>query len=218
MDSRQPIAYTVCRSSIERHAKSRVTVEPIKYEWCPIKKRGLTEFTYTRYLVPWLCDYKGDALFVDADIILRADVNDLRKLIDPLAAVSVVKNSLRFEWPSVMFFNCALCKILTPEYIEENTPQDLAWAKTFAELPREWNHCVGYDEPMPDAKLVHFTQGIPCWNETRACEFSREWMEEFKIANSTVSWAELMGNSVHAKPVIRRLRESGGDELQRARV
>ena len=220
VDRRQPLAYSVCRSSIERHAKNRINIEPLMLEKLPIKRRGLTDFTYSRYLVPWLCDYRGTALFLDADIILRTDIGELFRLLEtqyPIRhpetsewtykpSVCVVKNTkVRFEWPSVMFFHCSECKELTPELIETGNPTDLGWANFIGELPKEWNHCVGYDEPDPHAKLVHYTQGIPCWPETKDCEFSKEWHEEAKYAFGTVSWIELMGSSVHAKPVMERL-------------
>lgn len=66
------------------------------------------------------------------------------------------------------------------------------------ELPAAWNHIVGYDEPRTDAKLVHFTQGIPAFPEIRGCEYTEQWMEEQKKANTTEPWAQLMGPSVHA--------------------
>lgn len=206
VDKRQILAYTVARSSIERHASARVAVEPLFYEWMPVKRRGLTDFTYTRYAVPHLCGFKGRALFVDGDIVVRGDVHELASLTDPLAQVSVSKNKLRFEWPSVMFFNCGACLKLTPEYIETNSCNDFAWAKNVGDLPPEWNHLVGYDEPNPNAKLIHYTRGIPCWKITQDCEHSATWLDEFKHAVGTVSWEELMGNSVHAESLLRELR------------
>lgn len=202
MDKRQPVAYTVCRSSIERRAKGRVSVEPIRIEWTPITRRGLTDFTFARYAVPWLCGYHGIAVFMDADVIVRGNIHELAVLAleNP---VSVVKGKVKFEWPSVMVFRCDLCHSLMPEYINDtrNQPQLLAWATKVGELPSEWNHCVGYDNPRRDAKLVHFTAGIPCWPETDGCEYAQEWHEELEYACSTVTWRELMGRSVHAEMV-----------------
>ena len=57
---RQPLAYHVCRSSIERHAGARVQVEPLRLKWLPIRRRGLTDFTFSRYLCPYLCGYEGE--------------------------------------------------------------------------------------------------------------------------------------------------------------
>ena len=197
-DKRQPLAFTVCRSSIERRASQRVQIEPLMLDWMPIKRRGLTDFSFSRYLVPKLCGYMGDAIFMDPDIIV---LDDIFKMLDHYYnrnPVSVVKNKLKFEWSSMMLFNNALCTNLTPEFVETGSPQKFEWADNVGELPPEWNHCVGYDDPNPNAKLIHFTKGIPCWPETKDCEFAKEWVEEANYAMGTVSWQELMGNSVHA--------------------
>jgi lipopolysaccharide biosynthesis glycosyltransferase len=186
----------------------------------PIQRRGLTDFTFSRYLIPYLDSYMGSALFLDADIIVVDDIMKLIEVVGDLAttlnkpeseipAVWMVKNpKVRFEWPSVMYFNNWLCKKLTPEFVEKDAPQKLDWAHKVGELPKEWNHCVGYDEPNSDAKIIHYTQGIPCWPETKDCEYADKWNTEFQHANGTVSWADLMGSSVHAKPVLERLRKT----------
>jgi lipopolysaccharide biosynthesis glycosyltransferase len=219
-DHRQPLAYNVCQHSIHRHASKAVDIQPLMLKKLPIKRRGLTDFTYSRYLIPYLDGYLGSALFLDADIIVRDDIFKLYEIVgEPISnshlseeqyaelpAVWVVKNKkVRFEWPSVMYFNNWKCNQLTLEYIETGSPQTFEWARKVGELPQEWNHCVGYDEPNDEAKIVHFTQGIPCWPETRDCEYADKWNEEFQHTNGTVSWADLMGNSVHAKPVLERL-------------
>lgn len=199
-DPRQPIAYNVCRSSIERHASGRVQIEPLILKNLPITRKGLTEFTYSRYLVPYLCDYRGKAVFLDGDIILLGDILEMPVNDSPVA---VVKNPrVRFEWPSVMYFDNALCSELTPEYIEKGNPQSFEWASHVGELPKEWNHCVGYDSPNPDAKVIHFTAGIPVWEETKDCERSIDWYKEFQIMNSTVSYDALMKGSVHDKNLV----------------
>ena len=197
-DKRQPLAYQVCRSSIEKRASRRVRIEPLMIDWSPITRRGLTDFTFTRYLVPYFCQYAGDALFIDPDVIVLDDIIKIFDHYDHRNAVSVVKNPIRFEWPSLMLFNNALCTKLTPEFIESGSPQNLEWAESIGELPKEWNHLVGYDAPNKDAKVVHFTKGIPCWPETNKGEFAQEWCDEANYSNSTVTWQELMGNSVHA--------------------
>lgn len=150
--------------------------------------------------------FRGPALFLDADILCLSDIAELFALNDYSKAVQVSQNKLRFEWPSVMLFNCDKCWKLTPETIdnEDFKPQALEWGSV-GDLPSEWNHLVGYDEPKP-AKLIHFTQGIPLFPEVRDCEYSKEWILEANKANSSVSWKELMGNSVHAKPVLEHAR------------
>ena len=205
-DPRQPLAYSVCASSVLRHAGKRVSVEPIGlYDWVPgFTRRGLTSFSLIRYLCPMLCNYEGISIFMDGDIVVRGDVNELAKCLKEHEAVAVAQHIARFEWPSVMVFNNAKCMDLTFEYVNnpETAPQSLKWAKTLGLIPPEWNHCVGYEPHNEAAKLIHFTCGLPCWPETKECPHSDKWWDEFKYANSTVSWNDLMSTSVHRDLVL----------------
>jgi lipopolysaccharide biosynthesis glycosyltransferase len=172
----------------------------------PVKRRGLTEFTYSRFLVPYLCGFAHQAVFMDADIVVKSDIVELFDQIDLTCSVQVMQDQARFEWASVMLFNNGKCRTLTPEYVNDEANQlfDLAWADKVGTLAPEWNHCVGYAEPK-EAKLYHYTQGLPCWYETRGLPEDQAWLEEHKHLLHTVGWTELMGGSVHAKPVIRRM-------------
>jgi hypothetical protein len=209
-DKRQPLAYTVCQHSIQRHATRRVHIEPLILDRLPIQRRGLTDFTYTRWLVPWLCDFRGDALFLDPDTIARGDVTEIPQIADPAMAASVVQGKLKFEWASLIYFQCGngSCLTLTPEYVANEThqPADFSWVAEgrLGNLPPEWNHLVLYDPPNPAAKVIHYTAGIPCWPETAKCEAAELWHEEAQAALSTVSWQDLMGKSVH-RPAVEAL-------------
>lgn len=196
VDSRQYLSYNVCRFSIERRASKPVQIMPLRLDWMPIKRRGLTDFSFSRYLVPYLCGYEGEALFMDPDMLVLDDIHKLSELAGD-EAVSVVKNTKRFEWSSLMYFRNSQCRQLTPELIESGAPQSFSWAPSVGALPSQWNHLVGYDAPRDDAKIVHYTMGIPCWPETSNCEYSHEWKKEANQAMGSVSWQELMGNSVH---------------------
>lgn len=205
VDPRQPLAYTVLQSSIIRRSSVPVQITPLLLHQLPIKRTGLTEFTYARYVVPYICDYEGYAVFMDADMMCLADINELFEIAKHSDdSVHVVKSHMRFEWPSLMVFNNAKCKKLTLEHIETDSPAKLEWADGVGELPSEFNHLVGYDEPK-GAKVVHFTQGIPCWPETNTCEYAEEWEAEKRAALNTCTWKELMGKSVHAEPVLKRM-------------
>lgn len=206
-DARQPLAYTICQHSILRHATRRVQIEPLILAHMPMQRRGLTDFTYTRWLVPWLCDFRGDALFIDPDTIVRGDVTEIPRLADPSMAASVVQGRLQFEWASLIYFQCGnfACRTLTPEYVADEThqPAKFDWvpAGRLGALPAEWNHLVLYDPPNPDAQIIHYTAGIPCWPETERCEAAALWHEEVQAALATVSWEALMGRSVHRAAV-----------------
>jgi lipopolysaccharide biosynthesis glycosyltransferase len=204
-DHRQPIAYTTLAYSLMKRSMKPIAITPLVLSTLPINRQGLTPFTYSRFLVPWLCDYQGWAVFLDSDILALDDINTLMEFADPDKAVMVSKNDLRFEWSSVMLFNCAKCEMLNPGFVQEAPqPHSLGWAKNVGELPARWNHLVGYDEPKA-ASLVHFTQGLPCFPETHDCEYGEVWRTDAREAMSALSWQELMGNSVHAESVKKRL-------------
>ena len=208
IDERQPIAYHVLVSSIQRRASKPVAITPLILEQLPMKRRGLTSFTYSRYLVPYLCNYEGQALFIDSDMLLLGDISELfDSATDSSVDVVPFAGNFSFERPSVMLFNCAECRDLTPEYIETGTPQDFSWAKSIGHLSSDWNHLVGYSPANPNAKLIHYTQGVPGYKECRDCEYAQEWFDEKEVMLNHCSWLEIMGNSVHAKPVLDKLRD-----------
>lgn len=208
VDPRQPVGLTVLQHSIHWRSSRPVALQPLILKQLPIKRRGLTEFTYSRFLVPWLCGFKGSALFMDADILVTGDIAELMACADMQWDVQVMQDQPRFEWPSVMLFNNPRCTILTPEFIDDkkNVLFDLAWAKSVGTFPSDFNHCVGYRD-NPEAKLHHFTQGIPVWPQTRGNHPEDAlWLKEHRMANSSVSWQELMAASVHAASTMEQYR------------
>lgn len=218
VDPRQPVGFSVLQHSIHARASRPVSVQPLILRHLPIKRRGLTEFTFSRFLVPWLCDFRGPAIFMDADILVTGDIAELIDCAESIAYdVQVMQEQPRFEWPSVMLFNCARCRILTPEYVDDasNDLYSLNWARKVGTFPAEWNRCVPYGEQAGPAKLYHFTQGLPVWPETRGNYAEDElWLDEHRRANGTVSWAELMGNSVHAAHTLKRYRMRQGSKVE----
>lgn len=204
-DHRQPVSYNVLQHSILRHAKKPVSITPLMLDTLPLKRQGLTPFTFSRFLVPYLCDFQECwALFLDIDMLLLDDINKLFEMADDKYAVMVSKNEHTFEWASAMLFNCAHPenKVLKPDYIEfAEKLHQIHWVRdksAIGDLPREWNHLVGYDAPRDDAKLVHYTQGVPFYPETKESEYGEQWRHELKMLSSSMPWVSLMGNSVHA--------------------
>lgn len=212
-DPRQPASFATLVHSLIGYSSKPLAITPLVLPTLGLRREGLTPFTFSRFLVPRLMQYRGWALFLDIDMMARGDIAELFALAEPQYKVMVVKNKLRFEWASMMLFNCAECEILTPEYVETAEKlHGIAWAShhEIGDLPPEWNHLVGYDEPNPAAKLVHFTQGVPAFPETKDCEHGEEWRQVASSAFSAVPWRELMGNSVHAQPVYERLMRAAG--------
>lgn len=215
-DPRQPIAAQVAAHSIAKNSTKPVAITRLQLAQLPLKRRGLTEFTFSRWLVPWLCDYQGYAAFIDSDFVVPGDISELfaivmaeeiRSMRDDIP-VWVSKNKLRFEWASFMVFRNENCRALTPEFVgdEKNSLFDFGWAGEVGSFPAYWNHLVGYDEAGAEPpRALHYTQGIPCWPETKGCAYAGEWLALAKESMSTVSFEELMGRSVHVEAVRRRL-------------
>jgi len=205
-DHRQPLAYNVLQFSLYRRASKPVAIAPLVLPALPMKRAGLTPFTYSRFLVPWLCDYQGWALFLDIDFLVLGDAAELFALTDDRYAAMVSKNPKKFEWASMILFNCghAANRVLTPDYVEDPkrcvSPHTMDWLSPdlVGAVPGEWNHLVGYDAPRGDAKMVHYTQGMPIYEETTGSEYRDAWLSEHKASNSTSNWQELMARSVHA--------------------
>jgi hypothetical protein len=202
-DPRQPLAYNVLQHSIIANASRAVSVTPLVLSTLPIKRRGLTEFTFSRFLVPYLCGYEGKALFLDADMVVTGDIAELFATDTGIHQVLVNKEQQPFEWASAMLFDCAACSLLTPEFIDnhKNGLLDFKWCENggVGSFAKEWNKAVGYQPPGLDAKLYHFTKGIPIWRETKGNVEDSVFHEAYKSMLHSVSHAELMGNSVHVQ-------------------
>jgi len=210
-DAVEAVAYHTMVQSIIDTCSVPISITPVKLSMLPDYKRERdphqsNEFSFSRFLVPYLCDYKGFGIFMDCDMLLRADLKELWGMRDMYKSVQVVKhdytpkNTTKFlgakqyqyprkNWSSVMLFNCAHehCKRLTPEYV--NTADALSLHRFYwthddhiGELPIEWNHLVGEYDRNPDAKNVHFTVGGPYFDEYYGCEYSKEWFEEMRKA------------------------------------
>ncbi len=202
-DPRQPLAYNVLQYSLLGNSSAPLAITPLVLRTLPIKRVGLTEFTYTRYLVPWLCNYTGFALFLDADIVCNADIAELFQCATYEHGVMVAANKPGFERPAVMLFNNARCTALTPSFIEHGAPQDLErWAGSVGEFPSEWAYCVGYNHDDTPPKMVHYTGGIPIWPETQDSKFADIWHAYHAGLNASVGYNDLMRNSVHHKRIV----------------
>ena len=204
-DPSESIAYHVCCQSILEHASQPVSFIPIglmnvpKEYKRPRGPKDSTEFAITRFLVPWFCDFKGIALFVDGDMIIRADVSKIFEVADRNKAVSVVKHDYvpksekkflnqnqtkyrRKNWSSVMLFNNEKCKALDIDYIMSAHGLDLHQFKWINDeeigtLEMEWNHLVGEYPLASDAKNLHYTLGGPYFPEYRNTDNAEDWFE-----------------------------------------
>jgi hypothetical protein len=51
------------------------------------------------------------------------------------------------------------------------------------DLPKEWNHLVGEQDENPDAKLAHFTLGVPGFPHYKDSEHAGEWFKAVARVN-----------------------------------
>jgi hypothetical protein len=208
-DSKEVVAYHVlCQSILARSS------QPVRFT--PINLRNIaslfsrernqlqsTEFSFSRFLVPCLSGYRGWSLFMDCDMLLRADIAQLFALANDDYAVMVCKHDYvpkdevkflgqvqtRYEkknWSSVVLFNNARCKALTPDYVNKATGLELHQFKWLPDerliggLPLVWNWLVGEYDYNPDAKIVHFTRGGPYFADYSNCDYADEWAAALK--------------------------------------
>jgi hypothetical protein len=203
-DERQRVSFTTLSASIYEHSSEPISITPLVLRTLPITRRGLTPFTFSRFLVPWLCGFEGRAVFLDADMLLVSDIHDAAREIEPGHAVAVVKSIAKFEQTSFMVFDCEhpANKSLTPEYIQ-NTADNLhglAWLdeEHIGSLSSKWNQLVGYQQVEPSTGNLHYTMGVPAYPETSTCPQGEYWKAQLQLATSSVPWVQIMGDSVHA--------------------
>lgn len=216
-DPVESIAFYTLAHSILRRASIPVSIAPVarsQLKGVYTRERGPTEstdFSLTRFLVPWLSAFEGWSLYLDCDMLCRVDISELMNETERQAdkAVLVCKHDYvpkagrkfldrvqttypRKNWSSVVLFNNERCKALTPGYVNSASPSDLhrfAWLddERIGELPLEWNWLVGEYAYNPAAKIVHFTIGGPYFEAYRECDYAQEWFAELESMRQCTS-------------------------------
>jgi hypothetical protein len=203
----QEVAYRVCKRSIENHSAEDVEVYPIKLKDMYVHgynrgrdKKQSTEFTYTRFLSPYLAEYKGAVLFCDSDFLWRVNALEILNFIDSNHSVSCVRHEYtecpskikmdgikqewypKKNWSSLMLFNANHedCKKLTPGLVSSETAKYLhrmEWTteEKIGSIPIEYNYLVGYYRDKKP-KALHFTDGGPWHKDYQDVEYKEEWL------------------------------------------
>jgi lipopolysaccharide biosynthesis glycosyltransferase len=209
-------AYVLADSIIEQ---SSIPVEIIflhkgtlkKFFTRPKGEYDSTEFSISRFLVPYLSNYKGWSLFVDNDMVVENDVAELLPLMTEDYAVRCTKHNqlvtsdTKFlgehqtsynmkNWTSVMMFNNSKCRALTPEYVNNAHGLDLhqfKWLNNIeheiGDIPLEWNYLADVDsigqEVIDKPSLIHYTEGGPYFKATPNCEYAENWLKVYTRVN-----------------------------------
>src|SRR5215510_12210219 len=97
-DARETVAFTVLCNSILRRARSPVTISPIMLSMIggifdrPRHPLQSTDFSFSRFLTPYLSEFRGWSLFMDCDMLMLADIGELFAMADDRYAVMCVKH------------------------------------------------------------------------------------------------------------------------------
>lgn len=206
-DKRESVAFHVLSQSILENSSIPVTITPIRLDNLKIfynrkkQKKDSTEFSISRFLTPYLSNFKGYSLFVDCDFVFNEDIANLVNIIkkDPNKTVWCVKHKnyipkekIKFlkekqipyprkNWSSFVIYNNKRCKILTPKFIEKANGlylHQFQWIKSdnmIGSLPASWNILIGEQKLKKNFKALHYTKGGPYFKRYRNCEGSEHW-------------------------------------------
>jgi lipopolysaccharide biosynthesis glycosyltransferase len=206
-DQNEAVAYHVfCQTIIEKSTRPISFIPLAENTLAGYKEThidGSNKFIYSRFLSPHLCNFEGWAIFADGDMVCQVDINDLWKLRDESKAVLVVKhdyktkasvkylgnkneNYPRKNWSSLILWNCKhpANSILTPEFIQRQPGSFLhrfSWLndELIGDLSAEWNWlAIEYPE-NPNAKLIHYTLGTPCFKDYAKEPMSNIWHDAY---------------------------------------
>lgn len=230
-DAREDVAYKVCKHSILRRTRIDANVMALKHT--ELREQGVfrrpwlteattgqridlidgrpfsTEFSHTRFLVPYMNDYKGWSLFMDCDMIFQSNIRDLFAKADDKYAVMVVKHThkptekkkmdgqvqtqyYRKNWSSFILWNCAhpANKYLTPERVSFMLGSDLHafdWLeeKDIGHLGFEYNWIEGVSPAISEPAVIHYTLGGPWFESCQDVMYADKWMEEYEHMQGT---------------------------------
>lgn len=203
-DQKEAVTYHVACQSLIEHATVPIAIIPLALntlDYTEICTDGSNAFTYSRFLVPYLCGFVGRAVYLDSDVLLR---DDIAKLFDAQRldqGVQVVKHDYktkfpkkylghvnedypRKNWSSVILWNCGFYphRCLTPEFIAKQQGSYLhrfSWLTDaqIGDLAKSWNHlCMEYPKSL-NPKLYHFTVASPCFDGYENQEGAQAWRQ-----------------------------------------
>ena len=207
-DQKEAVAYHTFVQSLIENSTIPLSITPLAennlYMYTEKHNDGTNKFTYSRFLIPYLMNFNGWAIFADGDMISTSDIKKLKEYFDPKYAVQVVKHNYktkfktkyfgqknedypRKNWSSLIIWNCShpQNKNLSPSFISEKNGAFLhrfSWLKDdeIGEINKEWNWlAVEYPE-KDNLNLIHYTLGTPCFKEYEKTSLSNFWYNSFR--------------------------------------
>lgn len=216
-DPREDIAYEVCKHSILKRSSILVEINPIiqselrnkNLYWRARGQLESTEFSFTRFLTPYLANFEGWAMFVDCDFLYLNDIKELTDLIDDKYAIMCVQHDYtpkettkmdgavqtvypRKNWSSMVLYNCSHPKnrVLNPEVVNTQSGAFLhrfQWLEDedIGSIPFVWNFLEGHNKVVDGdvstfPRAIHYTRGGPWFDAWKNCEFADLWLKEME--------------------------------------
>jgi len=199
----------------------------------PVDNLGSTEFTFTRFLVPYLSAYSGPAIFVDCDFVFDCDVAELLEQYDSRKAVQVVQHDYsppkgvkmdgkaqlpypRKNWSSMILWNTGHKdnRQVDPDFVNTATGQELhrfTWLRDsqIGNLSLEYNWLVGWYREGRDGypKLLHYTEGGPWFKNYENCEYAEVWQKYRRFLEQDKKSPTVTPEMLTANPNIKQLVE-----------
>ena len=199
-DSREAECADVLTYSLKKHTTIPLDIRYLKLSELDLDRPSdplqSTEFTYSRFLVPYLCQYEGKAIFMDCDMLCLGDIKELDGLDMSQYALRVVKHNHqpmeklkmdgkiqtvypRKNWSSLMILNCQELKLWTKEVVENMSGAYLHRFKDIpdekiGDIPKTWNTLDWMDETT---KLIHYTKGGPWFEQWRDHPYGAIWLK-----------------------------------------
>lgn len=210
-DPREAATFHVCTNSLIRNSSKPLSIAPLALRnlggYSETHNDGSNQFIYSRFLVPHLMNYSGWAIFMDGDMLVRSDISELWSLRDESKAVICVQHDYktktadkylgaknldypRKNWSSVVLWNCGhpANAGVTPEFVMNSTGAQLhrfTWLddSLIGSMPKIWNWLPDEFGENPEAKLLHWTLGAPCFHEYATVPMASEWHRESALVN-----------------------------------
>jgi len=244
-DSRENLAYEVLRESILKYTNKYDIIPLVQTS---LRRAGLyrrtvrldldggqkisrvdefdcrpfsTDFTFTRFLVPALNQYSGWALFMDADMFLRTNIEEffeeytkntqyavqcVHHNYNPTSTIKMdgqaQQNYNRKNWSSFVLWNCSHKSNLNLTVDDVNLKTG-GWLHGFqwldddeiGSINEEWNWLDGWSSDIIEPKNVHFTTGGPWfepeWEPKRTSD--AEYAAEWKQLKNDIIFKEALG-------------------------
>lgn len=239
-DMREHAAWLVCRDTIlnpienggfHMGKKLDIEVHPVSHR--DLRRRGLfdrpwrtdekgqtwderdgrpfsTEFSHTRFLVPYLAKEmgitSGPVVFVDCDFMFLRPITEMLHAINPNKVVSVVKHDFsRIEegekmdgmaqqryfrklWSSLMVFNMGHEDIFL--FNTAHDPNHASGSRLhgflaledhqIGEIAEGWNYIPGHSVSMRAPQAVHWSLGGPWMDGYRDSAFGHLWRQRYR--------------------------------------